>query len=228
MKHISKNSPPAELRRWFDRQLIDGERINCSFDDLPGEVKQIIKQRLLEEQGFLCCYTGIRIDESRSHIEHFKPQVLCQEYEDVDYNNLLAAFPDNGRSCQFGAVAKDNWYDEDLLISPLHGNCEARYIFDQFGRIRAANVEDAGASTTIVKLNLKDNSLTEMRKQAIQAALYRRNQPKSKAQLRKIAESYCQRDNQNKFRSFCFVIQHAAAKLLHKAEQNRQRRLANQ
>ena len=228
MKHIIKNSPPAELKSWFDGQLIEGERINCRYDDLPAEVKQRIKQRLLAEQGHLCCYTGIRIDEADSHIEHLKPQTRCQDHEDIDYHNLLAAYPGNGRSCQFGAVVKDNWYDENLLVNPLHGSCEGRFGFDQNGRVRAANAEDEGAKTTIKKLGLDNGSLTEMRKQAIQAALFRRNQPKSKAQLKKIAESYCQRDNENKFRSFCFVIQHAADRLLQKAERKRQRRLANQ
>lgn len=226
MKHIIKNSPPAELKSWFDGQLIDGQRLNCSYDDLPPEVKQLIKQRLLAEQGYLCCYTGIRIDENRSHIEHLKPQALCQEHEDIDYHNLLAAFPENGRACQFGAVVKDNWYDENLLVSPLHGSCETRFGFDQYGRVRAANEGDDGVKTTIKKLGLDNGSLTEMRKQAIQAALFPKNHKMSQKQLQFVIESYCQRDHDNKFRPFCFVIQHAADRLLRQAKRHRERRLA--
>lgn len=232
MKHIIKGSTPAELRRWFDGQLIDGKRINCSYaKDLPGEVKQIIKQRLLEEQGYLCCYTGIRIDENSSHIEHFKPQALCNDHEDVDYNNLLAAYPKG--ECSFGARARK---DKELFVSPLRGDCESRFKYDELGQIKASSDDDNEAKETIVRLNLDDRferdgkvfagPLTDMRKRAIQSALYRGKYPLSKKQLNYVIESYCQRGKDNRFRPFCFIIQHAAVRLLRQVERDRLKRLA--
>ena len=74
MKYISKGSPPRELQEWFDGQpVVDGQRINCGYNDMPSNVKNAVKERLLDEQGGLCCYTGVQINLQNSHIEHLKP-----------------------------------------------------------------------------------------------------------------------------------------------------------
>lgn len=227
MKHIRKRNVPAELARWIENQPIEnGKRLNCRYEHMPTEVKRVVKQRLLEEQGRLCCYTGLRIDESKSHIEHFRPQELCVGLEDVDYNNLLAAYPGEQHEgqygkCRFGAHKKSKWYDEDLLISPLRGDCESRFKFDQFGKIIPTDKADRAAAETIRQLGLDDGSLVELRKQAIQAALFYKNQPLRPQQLGNIAQNYCQSDHNHEFRAFCFVITQAAQQLLHKAKRKR-------
>lgn len=228
MKFIIKGNAPAELRHWIEGQPVEGgRRINCRYTHMPGDVKRVVKQCLLNEQGWLCCYTGMLVDEAGSHVEHFKPQSLCQETEDVDYANLLAAYPgDNVRSCPYGAHAKGNWYDEALLVSPLRGDCESRFLFDQFGRISPASEKDLAAVETIGHLHLDDRSLTEMREQAINATLYTKGRERSAAQLQRIATDYCQRDRVGKFRTFCFVVQQAAQTLLHRAERERRRKQA--
>ena len=163
MKYIHKSSPPEELREWFHGQPVeDGRRINCGYDDMPSNVKNAVKERLLHDQGGLCCYTGVPIDLENSHIEHFKPQSLCTDHEDVDYANLLAAHPSaSANRCQFGAHAKDDWYDEQLLISPLHRRCETRFRFDQSGGIASRDGKDAAALETLEHLCLNHSSLSE-------------------------------------------------------------------
>ncbi|HRW08152.1 MAG TPA: TIGR02646 family protein [Caldilineaceae bacterium] len=228
MKYISKASPPAELQRWFDQQPVEeGRRINCGYKQMPSEVKAIVKQRLLDEQGRLCCYTGRRIDEQSSHIEHFKPQSRCANHEDVDYNNLLAAFPGDNekRKCPYGAHARDNC-DESLLVSPLHPSCENSFRFSEYGIIQAVDNSNQRAQETINRLRLHDQSLTELRRQAIESALYRKKQPISPAQLKSIAEQYCLRDKSGNFFPFCYVIVHAAQELIRKAERARKRKQA--
>jgi len=77
MKYIRKGNPPGELEIWFKKQPIgeDGIRINCTYKDgMRTEVKEAIKKRLLRDQGWLCCYTGLRIEMESTHIEHLKPQ----------------------------------------------------------------------------------------------------------------------------------------------------------
>src|SRR5579871_3276391 len=103
MKRISKSNPPAELTRWLRKQ----KGLNCTYGDLPGDVKQALHQKLLKEQGGLCGYTGVRIAEETSHIEHVYPQTLCRiepgrielygAKRDVDYHNVIAAFPKDDR-----------------------------------------------------------------------------------------------------------------------------------
>lgn len=225
MKHIIKGSPPPELKQWFEGQPIQGgRRLNCGYDDMSAGVKTSIKQRLLEEQGYLCCYTGMRIDEDRSHIEHFKPQALCGGNEDVDYDNLLAAFPGRGKHCEYGAHAKGDWYSPTRMVNPLHGSCEARFRFDQFGKVQAAP-NDQGAEETIRRLRLDHDELTDLRRQAIKTALFHGRHILSDAQLRTVAATVCNRQPRTReFRPFCFAIAHAAHDLLHRRDRERKRR----
>jgi uncharacterized protein (TIGR02646 family) len=227
MKYIQKGNEPAELHHWVKEQPIEnGNRINCRYADMPGEVKRLVKQRLVEEQGGLCCYTGIRISENESHIEHFKPQSRCDDGEDIDYTNLMAAYPGqsyertNGR-CKFGAHAKHDWYDEALLVSPLRGDCEDHFKFDQFGNIKHKRDADRTAIETIKRLGLNHSELIELRKQAIEKALFPKGHRLSKQQLGEVAKTYCHRNATEPFRPFCFVIAQVAQQLLQKAERKR-------
>ena len=228
MKHISKGPTPAVLRHWFQKQPIEnGKRLNCSYADMPGDVKQTVTQHLLDEQGGLCCYTGQRIADQSSHIEHFKPQSLCANHEDVDYANLLAAYPPgDARRCPYGAHAKGDWYDAELLVNPIRGNCESRFQFNQFGHIRPSDITDNAAIETIQHLRLDHSLLTDRRRQAIKTALYRKNEPVSNAKLRKIIRDDSVRDAKQQFQPFCFVVQQVAAALLRKRERERIRKQA--
>ena len=218
MKYIQKGSTPQELRRWFEGQLLpDGQRINCGYGDMPSDVRAVVKQRLLEEQGGLCCYTGMRVNSENSHIEHFKPQSACIEYEDVDYRNLLAAYHGISKRCQFGAHAKDDWYDENLLVSPLHQSCETKFRFKQFGEIAPSDNEDAAAVETIRRLRLDDQSLEENRRSAIDEFLFPDNLPLSKDQVQRLVQRLDGRSLDGQFLAFCFVIKDVAQDLLRKA-----------
>ena len=69
MRRIRKTHPPASLRQWINTNKT---LPNFNYDALPGAVKNDLKERLLSEQGFLCAYTGLGIEDN-SHIEHLKP-----------------------------------------------------------------------------------------------------------------------------------------------------------
>lgn len=224
MKYIEKNQPPHELHAWIQTQpVVAGQRLNCSYSEMPSDVKNNVKRSLLQEQGSLCCYTGRRIDIDTSHIEHLKPQSHCQANEDIDYQNLLLAFPgsDIGR-VPYGAQRKADWYDESLLVSPLRRDCEARFLFQISGAIKPAKGTDQAACKTIERLGLDEPTLTEMRKQAIQKALIDRKL--SNQNLERIANSFCDRDGTGKFPPFCFAISQAAAQVLQKRARVRQQK----
>ena len=226
MKYIIKRSEPYELQHWFKQEtVIDGKRkrINCGYDDMPSEVKAAVKKQLLEEQGWLCCYTGRSIDEHFSHIEHFKPQSKFNENnEDVDYKNLLAAFPGSSASkCPYGAHAKDDWYDEKL-VSPLNKDCEQRFSFNLVGEISHAT-GDIGSKETIEHLKLNHDELNALRRSAIETALIK--QRLSEKQLHQIVQGYDAQDKRGRYRSFCFVIQQAAKLQLKKVENRRKTKM---
>jgi hypothetical protein len=86
MKRIIKSNSPTELTKWVKTQ----GTVNCRYSDLPSDIRTIVKQRLLDDQGHICGYTGIRISDGRSHIEHLKPQSYYSDNnEDVDYTHYV-------------------------------------------------------------------------------------------------------------------------------------------
>lgn len=223
MKHIIKRNTPRQLTQWLDDQK--SKNIGCSYKDFQDPEKAIIKKYLLEDQGYLCCYTGIRISEATSHFEHFKPQSKCENNEDVDYRNLFTAFPKGG-NCPFGAHARKDDYDERLFINPLDPQCERAFKFDLSGRIHPnlksdANEEISPAEYTIKILNLNEPSLVERRLKAIDALLFEEDMSLKKA--KDLLEKTHERTPKDKFRPFCFVLKLACEEYIRRKEKAQMR-----
>ena len=131
MRYIKKGAAPRELKVWFDGQVIGGKRMNSHFTNLDPQVKDLIGQYLLVEQGWLCGYTGMSLTEDDYHIEHLLPQSISRArdtYEDVDYRNMLAAYPKG--PCSYGAQARG---DRPLPIDPFQPVCATKFDFDSDG-----------------------------------------------------------------------------------------------
>lgn len=232
MKYIEKGSGPRELREWFKAAPLneDDNKINCRYPQIPTDVKEKIIDSLLKEQGYICCYTGIRISEKTMHIEHLKPQSVSKrngDHDDVAYENMLAAYP-RGK-CPFGARSREDWYEPENFIHPLVKTCEYKFKFDTEGRIKPRMNDDKKADKTISKLKLDHASLDEMRKQAIDEALFPEDTILSEAKLRRIVENgYSILDSKGRYPHFCFIIEQVAEIVLKKAERERKRRQAIQ
>jgi uncharacterized protein (TIGR02646 family) len=148
---------------------------NFGFDSLPGSVKNDIKNSLLAEQGYICAYTGLRISDSRSHIEHLIPQRTCRAQGNlaltVDYSNVVACYPGNGNvNPGFGAIEKDGWPDVTEVpqfLKPTDPSSEKRITYTSTGNAMPAP-HDSAASCTVEKLKLNHKSLVTRRKEAIQ------------------------------------------------------------
>ncbi|WP_242541141.1 retron system putative HNH endonuclease [Phormidium pseudopriestleyi] len=232
MKYIEKAQEPETLRSWFDNQY--GKRLGCDYyDDFHGDIKREVKDSLLREQGFICCYTGILIDANTSHVEHLKPYSIYRDqknYEDVNYFNLVAAYPGsnydaqndevnpvrkkrkkNSHKCPFGAHARDNWYEPHNFVTPLHRDCETRFKFYDSGKVEATNHQDSAAQKTIEKLVLNHQRLIDLRRIAIDEALFPLDIELDASDIQKIANGlYSQKDAEGKFPQFCFVIEQVA------------------
>jgi len=195
-------------------------------------LRKQLKQALIDEQGGLCAYTGIRIDADRSHIEHLIPQAHCEQgVGDVAYLNMVACYPspDEGH-VPFGAVFKKNWpapAEQHLFVSPRTLNCEARFTFS-LGGVISASATDPAASKTIAKLGLDNKKLTGMRKAAIDATLGidRRNSLRldvanARRRLRSLEEAD---SGDGPLEPFCFVLKQALAKHLRRLENIRNSR----
>ena len=88
MKKIVKNREPNSLTRHRSQR--------GNFDNLPTNDKNELRDSLLREQGYICCYcmkripekNDLNLDEHGCKIEHFKCQNKNSNLELV-YSNLM-------------------------------------------------------------------------------------------------------------------------------------------
>jgi len=165
MKHIRKRPEPQEL---LDFKAAKTNDWTPSYDNLTTETKSALKQSLMQEQGWLCCYCEAELDVDDSHIEHLRPQYHYPAQE-LDYNNLLCSCQSRlkRREPRHCGASKDNWYDQALMISPLDSACEGYFYFTGDGRIYPRNGNHA-ADETIKRLRLGIDKLNAMRAAAIE------------------------------------------------------------
>jgi len=190
MKKISKTNPPTKYLQWIKAQeklsesqneLEEKDKLLFKYEDgIEREVFDTLKQKLIEEQGYLCAYTGIKIlpdiknEDGRIsktgtfHIEHLKPRTICNKEqqeqgniisESLDYRNMVACYPkdENNTSCSFGAKRKDSWWNEKEFISPCQEDCERRFSYSWSGTVSSALDDDDQVTITIEKLGLNKN-----------------------------------------------------------------------
>ena len=203
MKHIKKGKEPREFTRW---KALAGEDWHPSYGDLRGSEKQVVKAALMREQGFLCCYCERRLTDADSHIEHFKPQSGLG-VDTLDFTNMLCSCQNElkpGEPLHCGKL-KGNWYDENLLVSPLEPRCEQRFAFLANGEIRAASNEDGGASETIDRLGLGKPKLNALRRSAIAPFLDERLPVED---ISRFVDGYLQPDSNGTFAEFFTTIRY--------------------
>ncbi len=223
MRQIRKNPEPTVLAEWRSRYQSD---VNFGYDLLSGEVREVVIDSLLSEQGWLCAYTGRRVGKDGCHIEHLKPQTHCERGEDVAYSNLVTCHPaPNTGEAPYGAHPKQDWpppTERWRFVSPLDDNCEGRFQFNLRGEIGAANSSDLAAETTIAKLKLDHSELTQLRREAIDATL---KQPRhgyaslSLPDARRRLEGLENAEQPNvRLEAFCFALKQALRKHIARLE----------
>ena len=164
MKHIAKAAEPAEFSRW---KMGDRMAHRPNWNRVPGQVKQVIHESLMREQGFICCYCEASVATTDSHIEHFRPREGFSHLQ-LRYDNLHCSCqrdPSPGEPIHCGH-RKGSWFDEELLISPMDSDCESRFQFTANGDIFPRD-GDPAAETTIERLGLDLPKLNALRAAAV-------------------------------------------------------------
>lgn len=88
MRHINKTFPPDEFTEYCKTPGV-------SFEGLTGAPKKALRKRLVEDQGYICCYCGMEIsDDEHTKIEH----VQCQK----NHGDLALCFDNMLASCDGG------------------------------------------------------------------------------------------------------------------------------
>jgi uncharacterized protein (TIGR02646 family) len=166
MKHIIKEEEPTSFIEWKNQANDDWTPV---YNNLQGIERQELINSIISEQGFICCYCENEIKPNDCHVEHFKPQSIYPKHQ-LDYKNLLCSCQQklgkkDPRHC---GNSKEDWFDENNLISPLISDCESRFKYTFDGYILPSIEDDVAAKITIEKLNLGIDKLNASRNKAIE------------------------------------------------------------
>jgi uncharacterized protein (TIGR02646 family) len=165
MKYVRKTSEPKHFTEWKAQANKDWRP---RYGNMPGDIKDPLKQALLNEQGWICCYCERHIENmDDAHVEHFIPQSLCSGAA-LAYENMLCSCQNRlkkGVPLHCGPLK-----DEDLpegLVSPQDPTCERRFRYTGNGQILQTSEADTGAKNTIKCLGLNIQLLQALRREAV-------------------------------------------------------------
>lgn len=166
MKYIQKNNEPQWFKDW------KADNPNATYADLVSSRKaHSLRQSLVEEQHYICCYCECLIDAETSHNEHFKPKGnLLYRSLQLDYNNIFASCKreaDGDPETHCGHKKSDSF--DVQLVSPMEPNCSTHFKYDLNGQI--FETDDRG-KLTIEMLKLDSALLNASRKSLIDHFIY--------------------------------------------------------
>lgn len=231
MRHIGSHEPPeALIRACADRraanQPLDYDEISqVVVDGREVTVKTAIRQKRLEDQGYLCAYTMMRIDMESCHNEHLIPRQTSKASlrveETLDYANIVACYPNREvkGGCGFGATARGT---QPLVLKPTDPSCEVRLQFERHsGMVKPSQPSDLALANQLESvLCLNHPYLVDHRKRAYAEAgvgVDSRN-PLSAAQARRLARNVINYRRGQRLAPFCAAIAQAALAHAHLAE----------
>jgi uncharacterized protein (TIGR02646 family) len=204
MKYIKKSKEPNSLTQYRQQQ-------GAYFDGYPQ--KDELRDSLLKEQKYICCYCMQRISKDKMRIEHWKSQTGFPAQQLI-YSNLLGACSGNEgqpESLQHCDVRRKNI---PLKINPIASNCEILVKFKANGEIYADDV-DINKDLNIT-LNLNYQTIVKNRKVTLEATYEKLEKYKgtwSKEILQKEIDKW-EGVNNEEYKPYCqIVIYHLRKKL---------------
>ena len=215
MKYIRKNLEPSSFSEWKAKENDDWKP---TWENFQNPEKSDVHKELLKEQGYICCYCGVRITIEVSHIEHFQPRKHYQNLT-LEYSNFLASCPGEGDAPDWKnpqkippaqkhcGPKKDSWYDADLTVSPLLENCAEYFRYTGFGEILHSNnsIMIDAAKETINKLGLNQPILQISRRKEIQKLLPLIDGC-SQEEIELLIQGYQKFDSNEQLTPFCAAI----------------------
>ena len=189
MKYIRKESEPFA---W---------RAHRTTPNAIFEANAELKESLLREQGYICCYCMSRISAERMKVEHFRPRRYTESV--MEYGNLLAAclgISNQYRHCD------TNKADQEISINPTDHRCESIISYRSNGKVKFSEEYRADIEDT---LNLNNPILIANRKAALDATLDLLKQVDrgfSTGSIEKTLAKFQSKDRDGRYSPFCQVI----------------------
>ena len=166
MKQVNKIAEPNSLLQHRAKQ-------HSNFDNIPYETKTELRQSLLSEQGYICCYCMKRIPEKiekegivtyNMKVEHFQCQESFSALQ-LTYTNLFAACTGNEGKPQKLQTCDSKKGNLELSINLTVNlpNCETLFKYNAIGEISSTNDNADIDRQLIVILNLNMQTLKDGR-----------------------------------------------------------------
>lgn len=213
MKCIHKGAEPDAVLSW---KALANAAWQPSFDNLQNPQKDSLKQALLREQGYLCCYCNGLLSDDDSHIEHFCPQ-STDASKDLEYANLHVSCLSNqkkGAALHCG-MAKDDWFDPALTLSPQAADIEQRLRYSADGHVYPQDADDIAAHISIERLALDCAVLTGKRDSAIRGLLDEKFlSTTNDVELGELYRALLQRDRDDRFMPYAIALRQQVAGLM--------------
>lgn len=187
MKLIVKANEPEAWKEFRATPGVD-------FEAIPE-----LKEALLNEQGYICCYCMNGIKDDNMKVEHYKPWSKFPELK-MDYANLFAACTGDFCADKHCDTRKANTI---LIIHPAdhRNNCEEVIAYSTSGRLTYHADYKADIEET---LNLNNSVLVSNRKEALfGAATALQKLGYNKATIKKQIELYRNKNSKGKFQPYC-------------------------
>lgn len=222
MIYIFKGKTPQEYAQWYTRYRL------IKWKNLKAKAKNRLRNILLLEQGFVCCFCGCKIGKisKQNHIlqikvipkehnvrlAHIHPRSSCP-CSDLDYTNICASCNTENKIDTHCDIAQG---DRKLPISPLHEDCLNHFHFNSIlGTVephpKLPHKQRQQASQTIAILNLNSADLKNSRLQATEA--FEEEFSKAidgdfvnKKLYAKIYHRLTQKDRKGTFNEFYFIV----------------------
>lgn len=222
MIYIAKTKIPPEYARWYARY----HRIK--WKNLKANAKNRLRNLLLLEQGFVCCFCGVKIGKisRKNHIlqmkvipkkhnirlAHIHPRSSCS-CSDLDYTNICASCNTETTIHTHCDIAQG---DRILPISPLQKKCLKYFHFNSvLGTIephpKFQENQQERARKTIEILNLNSTDLKNSRLKAMEAFDEEFNKAINEDFINKklyarIYHKLTEKDKNGTFNEFYFIV----------------------
>ncbi len=161
MKHIVKGKEPQSL---LEHRL----QPHANYDNYPQ--KDDLRESLLTQQGYICCYCMGRIAKDKMKIEHWQPQSSYPTLQ-LAYQNLLGACQGNQgkpKNLQHCDTSKG---ESEITINPTDAKCDKliKYGAKGNGKISSGDVTIDRELNEVLNLNIE--TLTKNRQAVVDAVI---------------------------------------------------------
>jgi uncharacterized protein (TIGR02646 family) len=218
LKQVIKTKEPRSLTHY--RASISKQDLESleKYENAPKNVLDDLRQHLLEEQGYICCYCMSRIDYPYIKIEHFQPRSVYREKQ-LDYSNLFV-------SCCGKKINKSLFYDcktpkkkyleKDLYCDTKKGKQELNHIklliniqssleYKKDGFIYSTNTNIDKELDEVLNLNYE--TLKTNREDALKQFICELKKTAwTIPNLKLMLEKYKNKNSKGKYRPYCEMI----------------------